>query len=260
MNTRVLHSYGPSPASPVCIWYWLNGKRFAGGENTAERGVNAPASAECRKQRASRADGRRAQSSASQAALDSVYNRATTSNASSSHPPSLSLPLHNNRPPPNKSACEVCIQTIWQPGSREMSAPQPRSSCGSASSPSRRPGCSRGPTSAPMAPSAMSCVSSARRSEPSSPLDQLPRPDDGSAGHSYLDSLPHDHPVLVILNQEHPQWMDFFLDELVDAVDALLERWAQKFLALPLSFSINLPDKSSPPTHLTSHDLPDESL
>ncbi|OAV99197.1 hypothetical protein PTTG_25478 [Puccinia triticina 1-1 BBBD Race 1] len=75
--------------------------------------------------------------------------------------------------------------------------------------------------------------------------------------YSHLNSIPHNHSVIVILNQVQPQWMDLFLNKLMDAIDSLLERWVQNSPSLPLSYSLSLPDKSPCPTHLISHDLPD---
>ncbi|WAR63949.1 hypothetical protein PtB15_16B108 [Puccinia triticina] len=77
--------------------------------------------------------------------------------------------------------------------------------------------------------------------------------------YSHLNSIPHDHSVVVILNQVQPQWMDLFLNKLMDAIDSLLERWVKNSPSLPLSYSLSLPDKSPCPTHLISHDLPDGS-
>ncbi|WAR58520.1 hypothetical protein PtB15_5B754 [Puccinia triticina] len=44
--------------------------------------------------------------------------------------------------------------------------------------------------------------------------------------YSHLNSIPHDHSVIVIPNQVQPQWMDLFLNKLMDAINSLLERWA----------------------------------
>ncbi|OAV98937.1 hypothetical protein PTTG_25564 [Puccinia triticina 1-1 BBBD Race 1] len=56
--------------------------------------------------------------------------------------------------------------------------------------------------------------------------------------YSHLNSIPHDHSVIVIPNQVQPQWMDLFLNKLMDAINSLLERWVKNSPSLPLSYSL----------------------